>query len=380
MADILATDEWRIVVPLRFRRFNHGSLPALDAPELDDRGYIKGDRPSAWGDTTSRGPSFGVTVGDTVRVRVLREDIEPGAPLVATSAQPDVLRIESPAGIVNADGEVRVHGVASGSARLEIRLGDHEGPVLAEADVRVHTRLRVAVTPHMVRIDTTTAQGTVPAVDVDRVMRAVRAVWRPCGVDFTVRETVNDSIRLPSNRLDLLDFGEAAWHADTVAILGLQRQRLRIPAGTRDESINWYHIESFVDGTPSGFGSDRANANANGTDTGVVTASVDSGGVRTVDQIAQTLAHEFGHFFRLPHVQNREVENRTMDTFSRRQLMYPLNFIDEGTGGFSIPRFNDMGYGINRRGYLITMKKLRHHGTDGECATARNAIHSNNWQ
>lgn len=379
MTDILATDEWRIVVPLRFRRFNHGTLPALDCPEIDDRGYVKGTRPAPWGDTTVRGPSLGVTVTDTVRVRVLREDIDPGAPLVATSSDPAVLEIATPAGVIEASGEVRVRGVASGTATLVVRLGDSEGPVLAEADVRVHSRLRIALTPHMVRIDSGTAAGTVPVVDVARITRLVRAIWRPCGIDLTVRATVNDTIRLPSNHLNEFEWNGPSWQADARALLGLQRTRLGLAAGVRDQSINWYHIQQFTGGTPGGFGFSRATADANGTDTGVVSAAVDTGGVVPPDVIGHNLAHEIGHFFRLPHAQNRDADNAVTDTFGRRQLMYPFTLLVGGTGGFALPRFNDVGCGPGMPGCLITMKNLPHHSTDGECATARNAIHAGTW-
>ena len=75
MININATDEYRIIVPIRWERFNHGSLARRDSPEIDDRGYFI-RRTSAWGAATTRGPMFGVLRGNTVKVRVMREDID----------------------------------------------------------------------------------------------------------------------------------------------------------------------------------------------------------------------------------------------------------------------------------------------------------------
>ena len=75
MIQVNAIDEWRIVVPLRFARAVSGQAVA-DAPDVDDRGYHMGTRPSAWGTTTIRGSMFGVMVGNTARVKLVREDIE----------------------------------------------------------------------------------------------------------------------------------------------------------------------------------------------------------------------------------------------------------------------------------------------------------------
>ncbi|MCB9841087.1 MAG: hypothetical protein H6809_05515 [Phycisphaeraceae bacterium] len=384
MVEVTATDEWRIIVPLRFNRANHGQLPNIDCPEVDDRGYIKGNRPNPWGDTTVRGPSFGVLAGDAVRVRVVRDDIDGDVPLAATSSDPAVLTVRNANGLIAPDGELWVEGQASGTAAIDIHLGDARGPVLGQADVRVHSRLRVALTPHLVRIDSTTTNGVVPAMPIDQMIRRLRAIWRPCGIDFNVRATVNDTTRLPSNRVNFMDLESANWLTDVRGILGLQRSRLGLAAGTRDQSINWYIIQEFVPGadgsTTVGLGVSRRTADDWGVnDTGIIVAARANGAARDHEFSSRTLAHEVGHFFRLEHVQRRNADRPVRDTYGRRQLMYPLSSLSGGTGGVALPRFDNVGYGDGVRGCLLTMKNHNHHSTDGECATARNAIHSNNW-
>jgi hypothetical protein len=385
MIDVVAMDEWRIVVPLKFRRWNHGQLPHIDSPEIDDRGYKMGTRPGPWGETTVRGPSFGVVRGDSVRVGVIAEDIDPNAPLYASSSDPSVLTVNAAnGGPLPMSGELWVTGAAQGTAALRIHIGSATGPILAEADVRVHALLRVTLTPHLVRIDSTTTTGVNPAMPIDAMVRRLRAIWRPCGIDFRVAPTVADNIRFVSNRVNFMDIEAGTWLQEVRALMGLQRTRLGLAAGTRDESINWYIIQEFVPGaggtTTVGLGVSRQTAGEWGvTDTGIIVAAQAFGAARDPEFTARTLAHEVGHFFRLAHVQHRNSDNAVKDTFGRRQLMYPLSTLSGGTNGTAVPRFNDVGYGDGVRGCLLTMKNHAHHNSDGECATARNAIHSNNW-
>ncbi len=385
MIDVVATDEWRIVVPLRFRRWNHGQLPHIDSPEIDDRGYKMGTRPSSWGSTDVRGPTFGVVKGDSVRVAVVAEDIDESAPLYASSSSPSILKVNATnGGPLPSSGELWVTGMAQGTAALRIHLGSASGPILAEADVRVHRLLRVTLTPHIVRIDSTTTTGVNPAMPIDDMVRRLRAIWRPCGIDFRIAPTVADSVRLPSNRVNFMDINTGTWLQEVRTLLGLQRTRLSLPAGTRDESINWYIIQEFAPNangnTVVGLGISRQTADQWGVDdTGIIVAAQAHGSPRDPEFTARTLAHEVGHFFRLAHVQRRNADNPVKDTYGRRQLMYPLSNITGGTNGIAVPRFNDVGYGDTVRGCLLTMKNHARHSSDGECATARNAIHSNNW-
>src|SRR5262249_13628594 len=125
---------------------------------------------------------------------------------------------------------------------LEIHLGSTSGPLLATADVRVCSPLRIAVTPHFVRIDTTSTVGTRPNLDLDVVFRRVQAIWNPCGVHFHMGAHVNDNTTLTSNILNTCDL---TVDADITTLLGLQRARLNIAAGTNDQSLNMYVIQTM---------------------------------------------------------------------------------------------------------------------------------------
>lgn len=388
MIDLNVTDDYRIVVPLRFRRFNHGDLPEADCPEIDSRGYLMA-RSRAWGQPTIRGPMFGVSMGDVVKVRVLREDLEDGCPLCATSSDSSVLAIENDDGRIDNEGELRVRGIASGTATIQVRLGSIDGPILAEADVRVHSLLRIPIKPWFVRIDSSAETGIVPSLDVDAVLNRCRAIWRPAGVHLETLPPSNVSVILPNGMVNTVNIEESNWASELAAVF-----RLKHSNGTPERAMDWFIIREFLpSGTPpnllqtTGWGGDRRTVNstvdpATGRhipDTGIISATRAFNQDIDADQIANTTAHEVGHFFRLKHVRERNSDRPSPETYSRLQLMYPLDSLSGGTGTAEVPRFDNVGYGNGLRGALITMKNHEHHSTDGEVATARNTIQSDNW-
>lgn len=384
MININATDEYRIIVPIRWERFNHGSLARRDSPEIDDRGYFI-RRTSAWGAATTRGPMFGVLRGNTVKVRVMREDIDDTAPLFATSDQPTILEIKNTDAQIPADGELQVEGKARGTATIHVRLGSVTGPILADCDVRVHTRLRVKIQPWMVRIDTTTATGATPATDLDAMFQRCRAIWRPAGIDFTLGTAQNVNVQLASNTLNSFNVITGNWRNESAQLLALQAA-----GGPVEKAVHWFIIDRFAASatlSPVGLGISRQTANAGPPvipHTGIVTSVRDTGGnLRDTEATARTLAHEIGHFFRLPHARGRDSTPNppgpAKDTFARRQLMFPISNLSGGTSGLAVPRFDNVGYGDTIRGCLITMKELEHYANDGEVAVARNAIQNDTW-
>jgi hypothetical protein len=384
MMNLNITDEYRIVVPVRFRRFNHGEPPAADCPEIDSRGYVMA-RTSAWGTSNIRGPLFGVSKGDTVKVRVDREDIDSGCPLFATSSNTSILEIANDAGRIESEGELHVEGKARGTATIQIRLGSTDGPVLAEADVRVHAVLRVNIKPWFVRIDTPTAVGTAPVLDSNAVINRMRAIWRPAGIHFRKLPASHKSTILPTNTLNQVNIIGANWASEIAAVF-----RVKHSDGDPVRAIDWFIVREF---TPresrqtTGWGGDRRTVDstidsATGSsipDTGIISSVIAFGDAIPLGRIANTTAHEVGHFFRLSHVHRRNAGDPAPDTYSRLQLMFPLGNLLDGTGGLSLPRFDNVGYGEGLRGALLTMKNHDHHSSDGEVATARNAIQSNNW-
>lgn len=387
----------QVVVPIRFTRAanftpngNERAYAEYDSPELDDRGYFMGTRPTGWSETDARGPMLGLTAGAAaVRVKVVRERIDAGAPLFVTSTNPAIVEVTAPAGggPLAADGVFSCRGLdgEGDPPKLQVRLGSAEGPVLGELEPHVFSRITLPITPHLVRIDTTAATGTRPTLPIATILQRVRKIWHPCGIDFTIQATQNDNIRLPSNRLDTFDFDN--YNNDMPALMGIERARLGLAAGTKLSTINCYVVE-FLGETDSGvyvrnqtlgYGQDSASAASEGTDPGIIVISNGvAGNAAEEERTARTIAHEIGHFLRLEHTERRNSDNPADYTYSRRQLMFPLSIASRG-------RVNNFGNGKDTggdpyRGHLITLKDHAFHVTDGECGIARRIARGDTWK
>ena len=391
MIRFTVTDELQTVVPIRFERAIHG-FSRRDAPEVDDCGWIQGSPAAGWAHPVLRGPMVGLMAGSTVRVKVVREDIDATAPLFVTVEDPSKIEIVLPAAnaAIPADGIIEIMGLTAHGApgKVQVRLGSITGPILGELEPHIFARLRIPITVHRVRIDQGATHGTVPNQPIERMVRRMRAIWWPCGIDIVFdphrRPIVDDHIAL-ARRNEVNDPANDAW-AEVKQILGLQRARLRLPAGTKDRSINWYIIDKFSPDasgfTTVGLGIRPELAHRLHADPGILTTADGVTTEREIERAARTVAHEIGHFFTLKHVQERNSGNPVTDTYGRRQLMFPISFLPAAVSPrtlLSAPRTDDVGYGHEVRGCLVTMKNHRHHSTDGEAATAQRVIRSGRW-
>jgi hypothetical protein len=388
MIQFEVTDKKQVIVPVRFKRAITG-FSELDAPDIDDRGYVMGTRPGTWGKTTLQGPMVGLTVGDEVRLKVLREDIDSTAILFATSTDTTLIEISDPkdGGSIGDDGIFKIKGikdVANQGVAVQVRLGTATGPIIGEIEPHIFNPFRIPITVHMVQIDDATTTGTVPDQPIQRIIDRMKAIWRPCGVeiefDSSKTPVVNDRIKL-SVADQVKDPDDDKW-AEVKKVLGLQRQRLKLGPGNRDRSVNWYIIGDFSDSTTVGLGVRRDLADQLKTDPGIFTTANGVTDDKEIERVARTVAHEIGHFFTLKHVQEQNAKTAVQDTYGLRQLMWPLSFMGKvaATAGLTAtPRVADVGYGDKVRGCLITLKNHAGHKTDGECASARKSIATNQW-
>lgn len=390
----------QVIIPIRFQRTNFGGGPDIASPDLDDRGYAM-PRAGSLNSTTARGPMFGITVGDTVNVKIVRTDLDSAAALFATvsaSGSPQ-FRITSPAAgtQIPADGIITLEGLADTSVgqKLEIRFGAPTGPIIAEAEPHVFSLRTLNVTPHLCTIHSAPAlpgTGVVPGVggsplDVARVFTLARAIWRPAGVDLNVG-AVQAETYLGFGRDDFAPRGGGPIQEGGVV------SQNRINA-----TCNVYFIR-FMD-TSLGVGINREGRAAEGwTHPGIIVAVEGSlnpaTGVITrrtgsadeiFQQLGNDLAHEIGHFLTLSHADRVNSPGRP-DTYCRKQLMHPNNLLP----GAAVPlqnaadnndvRFDDIGYGVvggrGHRGCLLTLKNYSTHASDGETSTARRRFASPN--
>ena len=255
------TDEHQIIVPLAFQRGSTDDVPHRDAPELDDRGFRRGQDQSGLGSTDARGAMVGLMLNANVKICVARQDIDDSAPIFITVSDPSKVEVVAPTdgGPLLADGIFQIKGKTSTGAagKIQARLGSITGPVLAELEPHVFSRLRVQIQPHLVTINSAATAGTEPAIPVDQMIRRIRAIFWPCGIDVihdtAARPTVHDTIQL--TRPDLCEPPGADNWAEFKRVLGLQRTRLALAAGVNDPAINWYIVQELTKNVDSPFGS-----------------------------------------------------------------------------------------------------------------------------
>lgn len=398
MIKFTITDEHQIIVPLAFRRGTDDEVPESDAPELDDRGFLRGQAQSGLGASDARGPMVGLMENFPVRLRIEREDIDPNADIYVTATDPLKIEIVEPAGggPIQADDVFKIRGKdAKGAAgKIQARLGSADGPVLGELEPHIFNRLKVPLQLHLVTINSASGNGTEPVAPLDKMVKRIRAIWWPCGIelvyDTTVRPIAHDTITLTNT--DLCE----PWGADNAAeikkILNLQNKNPADHAASPpDPALHWYVVQNFRKTAQDiaqnrewwGWGVSRTSAGTiRSTYTGIVTSTVLLSRANGDEMLSKLVAHEIGHFFGLQHAENRNYDNPALDTSARRMLMYPNLDLSPFAAGATLDqglRFNNVGYGDKSAGCLVTIKRHLHHGSDGETMTARNTIRGGNW-
>jgi hypothetical protein len=393
-------NRFQIIVPARIDRAVRGA-PVLDAPDVDDRGWIN-HRAAGLDVTDARGVLVGITVGDTVRLKVIREDLDDAVPLFVTKTGNEI-EIRQPAGggPLPAGGIFSVEATADVQAgsKIQLRLGTADGPVMCEADAHTFTPLTLNLTPHICTIHqaatAAAGAGVPPSVGGSTLNDAIlttifdiaRAVWRPAGVDLNVSAALAETYTgfltndfASQNRPGVGSEENLVIRQNQVAgtcnIYFLRFMDRSLGVGVRVEN------RAAEGMTRSGIliGVEGSSANAAGG--GITLRS--SAGADLIHELGNDVAHEIGHFLTLPHASNVDSPGLT-DTYGRRRLMHPNNLLPAAVTltATSRPRFNDIGYGVGgsgrgHRGCLITLKDHPTDSSDGEVIPTRRRFRSPN--
>jgi hypothetical protein len=404
-------NRFQIIVPVRVDRAVRG-VPLLDAPDVDDRGWVN-NRAAGLNQDDARGALFGTTVGDVVRLRVVREDFDDGVPLFV-AATGNQVAIDQPAGggPLPADGVFFVRSLSDTTvgSKIQVRLGSAGGAVICEADAHTFTPKTVFITPHVCTIHSANAAtvaagggtGQAPSVNGnvfdDAQMTAlfdtiVRPIWRPAGVEFTIGAVQQEVFT-----------GSDGFTRDNVALQGTTQIQTVFGRNRQANTCNIYFLHTTDQFLGLGLNFEARtvlNANNSGIMVGVNGALRANGAFRArasagadlIHELGNDVAHEIGHFLNLDHADQTNGFPGRVDTYNRRFLMHPINVLPPAvTPPTGVPpRFNDIGYGqINtvdnngnpvvrgHRGCLLTLKHHPSHTSDGEVMTVRRRFRSPN--
>ena len=330
-----------------------------------------------------RGAVVGLRKRQKIKLRLVREYIDTSSPLYLTSSDETTIKVVDPAPGKKLAGRKKTTIELQGgdfsqakpkSAKIEVRYESKDGPIIYELTAYVFTPLPVFFQPHIVTINNNFGTGGIqPVINLDRVMKHVKALWSACGVNLVAQNSKSWSVNLPTaNKMRFADVNTvlaAKWQNNTINIYIVREI---------DGALGY----GFSKAAHAGFGINKPSVFA-GERTGTVRR-------RAGDTYwwANDLAHELGHFFTLWHPTDGFPANGPWvrrETWSMRFLMHNYNYTGRsGPPGDPAhwPTFNDLGYGKNSSGNqyragLIPLKNVRTGagaGRDAQCSTARNRI------
>ncbi|NLF32588.1 MAG: hypothetical protein GX591_17065 [Planctomycetes bacterium] len=387
--------EQQSVVPVRFVRAVTGA-PVADAPDVDDRGFAMGTRADTWGESDALGAMVSLAVGDTVRVKVLREDIEAAARLYVTSTDTDLVRVVHPAGggPLPDSGIFSIQGVADRQnepVAVQVRYGSANGPVVGELEPHIFELVHIRLAVHLVTIDGAgtdrrSANVATTRTNVDTLVRGANAIWRPCGVRFTYADAriVEETIRrrvAPATGSEYLHRPSNTWRAlpnplGAAANFAAAGTVTTDAATYPDPNHQYDEFDTLLNINPI---ANAVNVYCVHAGTGWVGLSyVTNVGMAgraglglAIADTASTfdLAHELGHYLGNNHADadNAGHDTDNKDVWLVRRLMY-----SQWPAGAPAYR-NDVGYGPNQYGALISVKTLDgdYSNADGEVARSR---------
>jgi len=363
----------QIIVPVRFRRALESEPPALDLPDVDERGFAMGKRETTWGEADIQGAMVAVTTGQTVRVRVVTPDMEGEVnsddvdagfpPLFAVSTDPKVAEVVEPTGGGPLPGGIfRLKGVLDTRNRpvsIQIHLGSRDGPIVGELEPHIFNLMPLRCAVHRVEI-----KGVGPsdssAQRVATMFEMANAIWRHAGISFshTIRPNIIRIAEATTAGVVTEGRGQSLSGPNEVSPI-VNRQPV-------PQHINVYLVGKIV--VKGKDGQKDIEADGQTFDKTFRGSSINPGILVSETADGQALGHELGHFLSLTHSDrgDGDVEIRK-DFWSRRRLMFSNRDDDKPRPAHHA----DLGYGLNKSGCMITVKHVTTDPNDDEVARAR---------
>ena len=377
-------------VPIRFARAISG-FSHRDAPDVDDHGFTSADRYC-----DARGPVVGICKGKTIRIRVVRDRLEPTSPLFVTSDDETISTIEHPTpgtalnpnDIAATDSTperkgdcIYINGASTSrntqATRVRVRYGASDGPVLAEIEVRVMPILVINVQAHSVSVNGG-AQALGSIQPVRRLIRRVNHVYAQAGIYFRLRPN------LMSERVTGFATANAITLTNTADSLNTELQTVLNQNPARRD-LNAYFVPNYFDNVrPAGsqwnqtlgiaFSQIQANANPPNAASGFpgCQPGITMWFGPDMKQLAHTTAHEIGHCLTLEHYAMGNGASIRHDLWAHRCLMH--NFVNLRTSSTTdVVGYGAYADGSRSAGQLIMTKRRRRIPQSDQVARVRRA-------
>lgn len=392
------------IVPVRFARAPHPTDPTVatgtydaQAPEPDDRGFLPA---TVGGAILPAGLDEAVAVAarPETRVRLLREDMETGGALFLTTSTAGIiaLTLPAPGGQLPAQREmmVKFRVLASGTTNLEVHFGTATGPIIHQMQVVVNPLVNVRTVAHVPTINGNpipnvqsggvpfSAQSTRTDASIRAIIDVANTIYFPYGIRFQLDAAVD--------RAGVLNFTNQGMVDDLTNEFNQATALNRVA-----HAVNAIFVPQIANAIPAGNNSTPPfqvagvanSARRNPRTYGLFVADFAAGG--------QVIAHELGHLLDLVndpsgqfiHINTVDDPTRPgtgrevrFDVISRRRLMF--SFTDFGLVSGVIPSNplrvyrDDVGYGQDTPGGMLTIKQLDNDKTDLELRTVRRSAAS----
>jgi hypothetical protein len=305
----------------------------------------------------------GITEGDTVRIKVLREDIEDLAPLFVTSTDTAVVTVVAPpgGGPLPADNIFSITGVkdlANRPVAVQVRIGDANGPIIGEIEPHVFQQRTLRVRAHLVTINGTATART--AASLVNTFADVNRIWRPCGIQFTYNQA--DTMTEVINGFSVAGQMTTSMNTTTAGHTNTANDWAEFSSIINTRPVNSHINVYFTQAANEVFGLTFNNKVARPNGYGIVSAD---------PATSNSVAHELCHYLDNPnHAQQALAPGAAhQDIWARRRLMWTPSPWNPS----AIAHQNNVGYGANTRGALMTVKEhpATVDVTDNELARAR---------
>jgi hypothetical protein len=332
------------------------SRPWGKAPDLDDRGYVKVPAISS----SRCGPVVTMSENQNFRLKVIRENISDSAVLMINNSDPSKLDAQDLVLPNQSKVILDLESKTSGDSIIDVFYRGAGLAKIGSLQATILSLIKLQVQPYWVTISGVAPQGNKD--DWIKIFDIANNIWWPYGIYFHFNPIIDKTVSL-SIPGQISEIGGDLWTEFNKAI--------NEKPACKKNAINLLLVNKIQDA----IGITYSTASGNWPN-GIALSMNPSG----INASGNDLAHELGHSLSLSNLNSPsnkpahadddpDDQHKKEDIWTLRKLMYSYNSYDPTR---SSDRWaQDVGYGKNLRGSMVTIRHLNNDLTDDECSKAR---------